>query len=175
MPVMAEAAPPEAVIRAQILTIYVQHNPRKVADVDALLAEWAGEEGMLLQQIKAKYRPQILAQVRQRMVTIYEQHNPRKVADVDALLAEWVGEEETLLEHVQAKYGVASAPEPAAAEPEPEPEPEPEAQAAQAAEEEEVALEEAWTPSVGWTPELHEKLLSSPTAARKGKLPPLNI
>ena len=170
---MAEAAPPEAAIRTQILTIYEQHNPRKVADIDALLAEWAGEEGMLLQQIKAKYRPQILAQVRQRMVAIYTQFNARKVDDVDALLAEWAGEEETLLEHIQAKYGAASAPEPAVAEPEPDPEPAPEAQAA--ADEEELALEEAWTPSVGWTPELHEKLLSSPTAARKGKLPPLNI
>jgi hypothetical protein len=31
------------------------HNPRKLTDIDALLAEWAGEEHELLQQIEQKY------------------------------------------------------------------------------------------------------------------------
>ena len=42
-------------IRAKISAIYELHNPRKLTDIDALLAEWAGEEHELLQQIEQKY------------------------------------------------------------------------------------------------------------------------
>jgi hypothetical protein len=41
--------------RARILSIYRVHNPRKALDVDALLAEWAGDEEQLLARIEAKY------------------------------------------------------------------------------------------------------------------------
>jgi NIMA-interacting peptidyl-prolyl cis-trans isomerase 1 len=42
-------------IREQIVRIYEKHNPRKLTDVDALLAEWAGEERQLLMNIRKKY------------------------------------------------------------------------------------------------------------------------
>lgn len=41
--------------RTSILSIYAEYNPRKVRDVDRLLAEWDGEEDQLLACIEAKY------------------------------------------------------------------------------------------------------------------------
>jgi hypothetical protein len=35
--------------------IYKQHNPRKLADIDGLLVEWAGDEAELLANIHTKY------------------------------------------------------------------------------------------------------------------------
>jgi hypothetical protein len=42
-------------VREQLQAIYTQHNPRKLADVDALLSEWQGDEIELLHAVKEKY------------------------------------------------------------------------------------------------------------------------
>ena len=42
-------------IRTRIQSIYQEHNPRKIADIDALLMEWQGDENKLLAQVEAKY------------------------------------------------------------------------------------------------------------------------
>ena len=44
--------PPE---RQALIALYTTHNPKKIADVDALLAEWAGDEPELLRNAQAKY------------------------------------------------------------------------------------------------------------------------
>jgi chemotaxis protein histidine kinase CheA len=41
--------------RAAIRTIYEEHNPPKLEILDALLAEWSGEEHLLYQHIRDKY------------------------------------------------------------------------------------------------------------------------
>ena len=44
-------------IREQLEAIYREHRPEKIADVDGLLAEWAGKEAQLLAEVQAKYLP----------------------------------------------------------------------------------------------------------------------
>ena len=44
-----------AAVRDEIVEIYREHNPRKLADVDELLAEWKGEEQKLLASVRTKY------------------------------------------------------------------------------------------------------------------------
>ena len=44
-----------AAVRDEIVEIYREHNPRKLADVDELLAEWKGEEQKLLASVRSKY------------------------------------------------------------------------------------------------------------------------
>ena len=44
-------------IRQEMTAIYKKHNPRKLKDVDGLLAEWVGEEELLLDNIRKKYLP----------------------------------------------------------------------------------------------------------------------
>ena len=44
--------------REWMVQVYSSHNPRKLKDVDVLLAEWIGEEERLLQTIAKKYRPE---------------------------------------------------------------------------------------------------------------------
>ena len=46
---------PEASIREELLSIYEQHSPSKVPDVDGLLLKWRGEEQELLSSVRAKY------------------------------------------------------------------------------------------------------------------------
>jgi hypothetical protein len=41
--------------RDAMTKIYKQHNPRKLADIDGLLVEWAGDEAELLANIHTKY------------------------------------------------------------------------------------------------------------------------
>eukprot|EP01047_Picozoa_sp_COSAG01_P021006 COSAG01_NODE_1205_length_11235_cov_324.494124_9_plen_386_part_00 len=41
--------------RDAMAKIYKQHNPRKLADIDGLLVEWAGDEAELLANIHTKY------------------------------------------------------------------------------------------------------------------------
>ena len=48
-------APSIVAIREEMIDVYLWHNTRKVADVDALLREWAGEESLLLAKVRAKY------------------------------------------------------------------------------------------------------------------------
>jgi hypothetical protein len=43
--------------KAEIVEIYEEHNPQKLYQVDALLEEWVGEEGVLLLKIRNKYLP----------------------------------------------------------------------------------------------------------------------
>ena len=51
-----EPAPePESEERVELISIYEKYNPRKIADVDELLAEWAGQEAELLHKVRAKY------------------------------------------------------------------------------------------------------------------------
>ena len=42
-------------IRDEMLVIYREHNPRKVHNIDELLAQWEGDEEELLTSIRAKY------------------------------------------------------------------------------------------------------------------------
>ena len=44
-------------IRTQIVNIYAVHNPEKLGLIDELLAEWRGDEELLLANIKEKYLP----------------------------------------------------------------------------------------------------------------------
>ena len=46
-------------VRQEMTAIYKKHNPRKLKDVDGLLAEWVGEEELLLDNIRKKYLPYI--------------------------------------------------------------------------------------------------------------------
>ena len=50
-------APDVAEVRRQIVAIYQAHQPRKLPDVDALMAEWAGDEHVLLASIRKKWVP----------------------------------------------------------------------------------------------------------------------
>ena len=54
---MAAGAPDVAEVRRQIVAIYQAHQPRKLPDVDALMAEWAGDEHVLLASIRKKWVP----------------------------------------------------------------------------------------------------------------------
>eukprot|EP01045_Picozoa_sp_COSAG04_P046698 COSAG04_NODE_17064_length_480_cov_0.947507_2_plen_132_part_01 len=54
---MAAGAPDVAEVRRQIIAIYQAHQPRKLPDVDALMAEWAGDEHVLLASIRKKWVP----------------------------------------------------------------------------------------------------------------------
>ena len=54
---MAAGAPDVAEVRRQIVAIYQAHQPRKLPDVDALMAEWAGDEHELLASIRKKWVP----------------------------------------------------------------------------------------------------------------------
>lgn len=166
-----------AQLRERIVHLYEQFNPRKLKDVNALLLEWGGEEKLLLAQIEAKYRQQMLTYVRNQMFELYQSNNPRKLNDVDALLLEWEGEEEQLLEHVRKKYAdrdLARQPQPHS----PTGSVKGEGAAAAATKHEQAENSApAWTPTRDWTPSAidHEKLLKAPTAGRRGRLPPLNI
>ena len=46
------------IIKEIMVSIYTEFNPKKLADIDPLLEEWAGEERLLLAKIRAKYHKQ---------------------------------------------------------------------------------------------------------------------
>ena len=54
---------PESEERKELVAIYEKYNPRKIADVDALLGEWAGDEAELLRNVRAKYLSEFAALV----------------------------------------------------------------------------------------------------------------
>ena len=65
-------------IRAEIFHMYIQSNPRKIADIDELMEQWNGEEEHLLANISAKYRRQYddaFAAIRRRMTGLFDEHD----------------------------------------------------------------------------------------------------
>ena len=64
-------------VRRQLLAIYSEHNPAKLGDVDGLVAEWAGQEELLLAKVQAKYLGG--DDIRSQIVAIYTEHCPRKL------------------------------------------------------------------------------------------------
>ena len=54
-PTAAAAAATAAAARTHLEALYSLHNPRKLADVDKLLAEWAGKEHQLLANVERRY------------------------------------------------------------------------------------------------------------------------
>lgn len=41
--------------REELVGIFMEHNPRKVSEVDMMLKEWGGKEAELLAAVKRKY------------------------------------------------------------------------------------------------------------------------
>ena len=64
-------------VRHQLVAIYSEHNPAKLGDVDGLVAEWAGQEELLLAKVQAKYLGG--DDIRSQIVAIYTEHCPRKL------------------------------------------------------------------------------------------------
>ena len=52
---VAPAATPKAWVREQVLVLYQKHNPSKLAEVEKLLAKYAGKEEEMYQKICKKY------------------------------------------------------------------------------------------------------------------------
>ena len=91
-------------IRQRLCSIYAEHNPRKLDDVDGLLGEWLGEEDALLANVEKKYGMDgRLEVIRAEVFQIYTQCNPRKLVDIDELLVQGQGEEEQLLVNIRRK------------------------------------------------------------------------
>ena len=54
------------IVREILRFIYSEHRPEKIADVDALMEEWSGEERLLLAKVKNKYARAAAAKAKQK-------------------------------------------------------------------------------------------------------------
>ena len=121
-------------IEKEIIKLYEQYNPAKLADVPSLMEKNKGKETKLLQAIRNKYLPGSIGnknpptvtsllspaeatkdgsgivnqvsvlQIEKEIIKLYEQYNPAKLADVPSLMEKHKGKETKLLQAIRNKY-----------------------------------------------------------------------
>ncbi|ORC84127.1 uncharacterized protein TM35_000491330 [Trypanosoma theileri] len=103
--------------KPRLTTFYEKYAPNKVAQVDAQLEKYKGQEEDLLAALVQKYGPEpevvnttvsasgVSMSFKDRLTAFYEKYAPNKVAQVDAQLEKYKGQEEDLLAALVQKYG----------------------------------------------------------------------
>jgi hypothetical protein len=104
-------------IRRELLAYYQSRNPAKAAQVDAIMAQYAGREQEVVDMLRKAKAAQALAQgppppaqsdaplsveqVREQLRDYYQRRNPAKVAEVDAIMAQFEGRETEVVKMLQ--------------------------------------------------------------------------
>lgn len=116
----------DARFRVRVSRMYRRYNPKKVSEVDTVIAKYAGRQDELMEMLVNKYGeeeyfteaeldqeidgPRIHPVMRERIVRMYHKYNPSKLGELEeVILPKYIGKEEELIAGLCAKYG----PEPA--------------------------------------------------------------
>ena len=103
--------------RARLEAILRKYDPARLANVDSLLARYAGDEDRLVGRLETQYEALSRAKVggggddgggsaRARIVALLTKHDPAKLNTVDSLLEKFRGKEAQLLEQLEMRYAV---------------------------------------------------------------------
>ena len=112
----------------RVMAMYKVYKPAKIDKVEKQLADWAGQEEELIQELVKKWGPEPTAHTatvnesapatkaertyRDRVIAIYKAYRPSQVDRADHELSEWAGREEDLIANLVSMFG----PEPGAAD-----------------------------------------------------------
>ncbi|KAJ9457929.1 hypothetical protein DIPPA_25866 [Diplonema papillatum] len=89
--------------KAVLHAFYSRHDPAKIADIDTILARFAGHDNTLFHSLAKKYNI-TCNPYRNRLVAFYQEHNPSKLCQVDVILHLAEGNEDRLLKKLHQKY-----------------------------------------------------------------------
>ena len=115
-PAPADSTTAPDALRQQVTEFFQKHNPPKVAEIDKILAAYAGKEDTLMPDLHASYNIPAESSVttapedtlKNEVVAFFETHNPSKLPDVDTILASYADKRDTLMNDLHASYNVTT-------------------------------------------------------------------